>query len=105
LALAFSYNGAYNLHRTKGLSSRWWPIRLISASDTARAMSPTMCFLLWTSTRVCWQEPDIALSWEALPVPDKYRSGGSQPSTGQSMESPMKELEKVSKELKGSEAP
>jgi hypothetical protein len=22
---------------------------------------------------VCWQEPDIAVSWEALPEPDKYR--------------------------------
>jgi hypothetical protein len=25
-------------------------------------------------TRTCWQEPDIAVSFEALPVPDKYRS-------------------------------
>jgi hypothetical protein len=40
-----------------------------------------------------------------MPVPGKYRSGCSQSSIGQSTESPMKELEKVPKELKGSEAP
>ena len=55
-----------------------------------RAVIPTMCFLhlgihltnnhqkqtlLWMQTRPCWQEPEIGLSWEALPVPDKYRSG------------------------------
>jgi hypothetical protein len=33
--------------------------------------------LLWMPTRACWQEPDIAVSWEALPVPDKYRGGSS----------------------------
>jgi hypothetical protein len=30
--------------------------------------------LLWMPIRACWQEPDIAVSWEALPVPKKYRS-------------------------------
>jgi hypothetical protein len=29
-------------------------------------------------TRACWQEPDIAVSWEALPVPGRYRSRCSQ---------------------------
>jgi hypothetical protein len=28
--------------------------------------------LLWMPTRACCQEPDIAVSYEALPVPDKY---------------------------------
>ena len=60
--------------------------------------------LLWMPTGACWQEPDIAVSWEALPVPGKYRSGCSQPSIGRSTGSPMKELEKVPKELKGSAA-
>jgi hypothetical protein len=31
-------------------------------------------------TRAYWQEPDIAVSCEALPVPGKYRSGCSQSS-------------------------
>jgi hypothetical protein len=35
-----------------------------------------------------------------MPVPDKYRSGYSQPSIGLSTGFPIKELEKVSKELK-----
>jgi hypothetical protein len=46
--------------------------------------------LLWMPRRACWQEPDIAVSWEALPVPDKYRSGCSQPSIGLSTGSPLK---------------
>jgi hypothetical protein len=61
--------------------------------------------LLWMPTKACWQEPNIAVSWEALPVPDKYRSGSSQQFIGQSAGSPMKELEKVPKELKGFAAP
>jgi hypothetical protein len=57
------------------------------------------------TTSACWQEPDIALSWEALPVPHIYRDGCSQPSIGLSIGSPMKELEKGLKELKGFAAP
>jgi hypothetical protein len=52
-----------------------------------------------------WQEPDIALSWETLPVPDNYRGGCSQPSIGLSTGSPMEVLEKGHKELKGFAAP
>ena len=58
--------------------------------------------LLWMPTRACWQEPNKAVSWEALPVPDKYRSGCSQSSIGWNTGPPMEELEKVTKELKGS---
>jgi hypothetical protein len=61
--------------------------------------------LLWMPTRACWQEPGIAVSWEALPVPDKYRSGCSQPSIGWSTGTPMKEVEKVPQELKRFVAP
>jgi hypothetical protein len=56
-------------------------------------------------TSVCWQEPDIAVSWESLLVPDKYRSVCSQTSIGLSTGSPMKELEKGPKELKEFAAP
>jgi hypothetical protein len=42
---------------------------------------------------------------EALPVPDKYRNGCSQPSIGPNTGSTMKELEKVPKELKGFVSP
>jgi hypothetical protein len=61
--------------------------------------------LLWMPTRAWWQEPLTAVSWEALPVTDKYRSGCSQPSIEWSTESSMKELEKVPKEMKGFAAP
>jgi hypothetical protein len=58
--------------------------------------------LLHMSERFCWQDPDIALPCEAMPVPDKYRSGCSESSIGWNTWPPMEELEKVSKELKGS---
>jgi hypothetical protein len=46
-------------------------------------------------------DPVIAASLEALPVLDKYRGVDSQSTIGLSTRSPMKELEKVPKELKG----
>jgi hypothetical protein len=56
--------------------------------------------LLHMSARFCLLEPDIAVSCEAMPVPGKYRS--SQSSIEWNTGSPIKELEKVCKELKGS---
>ena len=47
-----------------------------------------------------WQEPDMAVSWEALPVPHKYRGRCSQQTIGLSSWSLMEELEKELKELK-----
>ena len=38
--------------------------------------------LIWMPTSACRQEPDITVSWEALPEPDKYRGECSQPTTG-----------------------
>jgi hypothetical protein len=58
--------------------------------------------LLHMPARFCWKDPDIAVLCEAMPVPGKYRSGCSQSSIGWNTGSPMEELEKVSKELKGS---
>ena len=61
--------------------------------------------LLQMLRSACWQESDMALSWKALPVPHKYRSGCSKPSIGLSIGFPVKELEKGPKELKGFVAP
>ena len=61
--------------------------------------------LLHMPQRFCWQDPDIAVSCEAMPVPGKYRTGCSQSSIGQSTRFPMKEPENVPRELKRSEAP
>ena len=51
--------------------------------------------------------PDINadVNKSLLTVPEKYRSGCSQPSIGQSIGCSMKELEKVPKELKEFAAP
>jgi hypothetical protein len=57
--------------------------------------------LLWMPPKACWQKPVIAVSWETLTVPDKYRGGCSQPTIGLSTESPMEELKKRPKELNG----
>jgi hypothetical protein len=58
--------------------------------------------LLGIWVRGYWQDPDIALSCEAMPMPCKYRSGCSQSSIGWNTRPLKKELEKVTKELKGS---
>lgn len=38
--------------------------------------------LLWMPRSACWWEPDMAVSWKAIPEPDKYRGGSSQPTIG-----------------------
>jgi hypothetical protein len=57
--------------------------------------------LLWMPRSACRQEPDIAVPWEALPVPDKCRGGSSQQTIGLNTGFPMEEPEKGLKELKG----
>ena len=47
----------------------------------------------------------MAVSWEALTEPYKYRGGYSHPTIGLSAGFPMKELEKGLKELKGFTTP
>jgi hypothetical protein len=61
--------------------------------------------LLWMLTSVCWKDPDMAVSWEALPEPYKYRGGCLMPTVGLSMGSLIEELEKELKELKGFTTP
>jgi hypothetical protein len=61
--------------------------------------------LLWMPKSACWQEPDISVPWEALPVPEKHRGGCSQPSNGLGTGFRMKELEKGPKERKGIATP
>jgi hypothetical protein len=71
-----------------------------------RGIHPINCHqtqtLLHMSARFCWQDYDIAISCEAMPMPGKYRSGCSLSSIGWNTGPLMKELEKVPKELKGS---
>ena len=58
--------------------------------------------LLHIPARFCFKDPDIAVSYEAMTVPGKYRSGCSQSSIGWDTGPPMEELEKVPKGLKTS---
>ena len=88
-----------------GAKTKGWTIQRLPHLGIHPIYNHQTQTLLWMPTSACWQEPDIAVSWEALPVPGKYRSGCSQSSIGRSTRSPMKEPEKVSKELKGTEAP
>jgi hypothetical protein len=60
---------------------------------------------LWMPRSACWKEPVIAVSWEYLPEPYKYRGGCSQPTIGLSVGCPTEELEKGLKELKGFATP
>jgi hypothetical protein len=45
LVLAFPYIGPLSLHRTKGLSSHWWPTRPSCATCVAGAMGLSICTL------------------------------------------------------------
>ena len=56
---------------------------------------------IMNANKCLWQEPDIAVTWEALLVPEKYRSWGLQPSIGLSTGSPMEELEKGPQSWRG----
>jgi hypothetical protein len=58
--------------------------------------------LLHMPARFCSQDPDRAISYEAMPKPGKYRSGCSQSSLGCNTGLLMKELEKVPMELQRS---
>jgi hypothetical protein len=67
--------------------------------DSSHIQSPN-ADTVWMPRSACWQEPDIAVSWEALPESDKYRSRSLQPTIGLIKGSPMEELEKGLKGLK-----
>jgi hypothetical protein len=46
LALVFPYPGAYNLHKTKDISSEWWPTRPSSATCVTRDTSSGVYWLV-----------------------------------------------------------
>ena len=55
LPLAFPYTGAYNLQKTKGLSSHWWPTRPSSVTYAARdRVPPCVFFGWWFSPKELW---------------------------------------------------
>jgi hypothetical protein len=54
------------------------------------------------TSKILLKGPDIAVSCEAMPWPSKHRSGGSLSALGWITRPTVVELEKVTKELKGS---
>jgi hypothetical protein len=57
--------------------------------------------LLWMPRSACWKEPDMAVSWEALPEPYKYRGGCSYPTIELSTGSPIEELREGTEGVEG----
>ena len=62
-----------------------------------RHQTQTLLQMPWSAW---WQEPDTAVSREALPEPDKYRGRYLQPTIGLSMGPPIEVLKTELKELK-----
>ena len=66
-------------YRDKSLSRVWGKDHPETAPPRVHPIySYTTQTLLWMPTSAGWQEPDTAVTWEALLVPDKYREGHSQ---------------------------
>jgi hypothetical protein len=81
----------------------WFEIHL-HITETVKTHNETFGMMLCEERllRFCWKEPDIAVSCETVPGPSKHRSGCSQSAIEWITAPPMEELEKVTKELKGS---
>ena len=79
-----------------------WTIQRLSHPGIHPIIRHQTQTLLHMPARFCWQDSDIAVSCETMPVPGKQRSGCSQSSIEWNTGPPMEELEKVPKELKGS---
>jgi hypothetical protein len=78
-----------------------WTIQRLLHLGTHPIISHQTQTLLYKPARFCSKDPDIAVSCEVMPVPGEHRSGCSQSAFGWNTGSPIEELEKVSKELKG----
>jgi hypothetical protein len=85
-----------------GAKRKGWTIQWLPHLGIHPIISHQIQTLLHMPARFWWQDPDIAVSYEAMPVPGKYRSGCSQSSIRWNTGPPMEKLEKASKELKGS---
>ena len=85
-----------------GAETKGWTIWRLPLLGIHPIISLQMLTSLHTLTRVCWKDPDIAVSCETMPWPSKHRSWCSQSAIGWITGPPMEELEKVPKELKGS---
>jgi hypothetical protein len=85
-----------------GAKSKGWTIQRLPHPGIHAIINHQTQTLLNMPARFWWRDPGIAVSYEAMPVPGKYRSGCSQSSIRWNTGPPMEKLEKVSEELKGS---
>jgi hypothetical protein len=85
-----------------GAETKGWTIQRLPHPGIHPIISHQMQTLLHVPARFFRKDPDIAVSCETMPVPGKHRSGSSQSAIGWNTGCPVEELEKVSKELKGS---
>ena len=82
-----------------GAETKGWTIQRLLHLGIHPLISHQMQVLSHISARFCSKDPDIAVSFEAMPVPGKHRSGCSQSGIEWNTGPPM-ELEKLPKELK-----
>ena len=88
-----------------GAKTKGWTIQRLPHPGIHPIISHQTQTLLHMPERFCWRDPVIAVSYEAVAVPGKYRSRCSQSSISWNTGPPMEELEKVPKMLKGSAIP
>ena len=65
-----------------GGKMKGWTIQRLPYLGIHPIISHQTQTLLHMPARFCCRDPDIAVSYEAMPVPGKYRSGCSQSSIG-----------------------
>ena len=76
-------------------------LKTVIPGDLSHNQPPNADTIAYTS-KILLKGPDIAVSCETMPGPSKHRSGCSQLAIGWNTGSPMEDIEKVPKELKGS---
>ena len=84
-----------------GAKTKGWTIQRLPHHEIHPIIKHQTQTLLHMPARFCWQDPDIDISCEAMPVPGKYSSGCSQSYIGWNTGHPMEELEKVPKHWRG----
>jgi hypothetical protein len=95
-------------YRDKLWSRDWRKGHLETAppGNPSHIQSPNLDAIVYDGNWKCLlTEVCMAVSWEDLPEPDKYRGRSSQPTIGLNAGSLMEELEKGLKELRGFAAP
>ena len=85
-----------------GAKKKGWTIQRLHHPGIHPIISHQTQTLLHMPAKFCWRDPGIAVSYKAMPLPGKYRSGCSQSSIRWNTGPPMEKLEKAPKELKGS---